>query len=62
MRNAFWIAVGARSGLISRDAKNVSMTALMLIKPSPSVTGTMFLKTSFTAGSRQSITSRRCPS
>ena len=43
---------------MSRDAKNVSITALTLISPSPSVTGTMFTNTRFTAGSRQSSTSR----
>ena len=45
-------------GSITRDAKNMSMTAFTLISPSPSVTGTMFTKTRFTAGSRQSITRR----
>src|SRR6266550_1384144 len=43
-------------------AKNVSMTALKLIRPSPSVTGIISTKTCLIAGSRQSIATRRFPS
>ena len=46
-------------GSMSRAAKSVSITALKLISPRPSVTGTISLKTCRTAGSRQSITSCR---
>ena len=56
------IAVGASEPSISRAAKNVSTTALKLIRPSETVTGIISLKTCATAGSRQSITSCRCPS
>ena len=42
-----------------RAAKNVSITALTLISPSPRVTGIISLKTWRTAGSRQSMTMRR---
>ena len=41
---------------MKREAKNVSISALTLIRPSPSVTGSISLKTRLTAGSRQSIT------
>ena len=47
---------------MSRDAKNVSITALTLISPSPSVTGTISTNTRFTAGSRQSSARRSRPS
>ena len=47
---------------MKRDAKNVSITALTLIRPRPSVTGTIRTKTRLTAGSRQSITICRWPS
>ena len=62
MRNALSIAVGARSGSISREAKSVSTTALTLIRPRPSVTGTISANTRRTAGSRQSRATRSRPS
>ena len=62
MRNAASIALGARSGSINREAKNVSMTALKLMSPSPIVTGIISTNTRRTAGSRQSMTSRSRPS
>ena len=45
-------------GSRKRDAKSVSITALTLISPSPSVTGIISLNVCATAGSRQSITRR----
>ena len=39
-----------------------STTALKLISPSPSVTGSISLSTRETAGSRQSISTRKRPS
>ena len=62
MRNALSIALGASLGSISRDAKNVPITALTLIRPSPSVTGSISTKTRFTAGSRESSARRSRPS
>jgi hypothetical protein len=56
------MAVGAREASISRDAKIVSMTALMLISPRPTVTGSSNTKNRRTAGSRQSMTSLSRPS
>ena len=56
------IAVGDSSGSISRDAKIESTTALKLIRPRPSVTGSISLSTRQTAGSRQSIKTRSFPS
>ena len=50
------------AGSISRDANSVSTTALKLIRPRPSVTGSMSTNTCFTAGSRQSRTTRSRPS
>ena len=38
------------------------ITALKLIRPSPSVTGSISTNTCLTAGSRQSIAGRRAPS
>jgi len=43
---------------MKRDAKKVSISALTLISPRPSVTGIINLNVCATAGSRQSITSR----
>jgi hypothetical protein len=62
MRNALSIAFGDMNGSIHFDATIVPMTALTLIRPRPSVTGTISMKTCFTAGSRMSIASRRRPS
>jgi hypothetical protein len=45
-----------------RAAKNVLMTRLKLMRPIPSVTGSMSAKTRFTAGSRRSTTARMRPS
>ena len=56
------IAVGASDGSMSLDAKIESTTALKLIRPRPSVTGSMSFRTRHTAGSRQSIRTRRLPS
>ena len=56
MRKALSIAVGARFGSISREAKIESTTRLKLIRPSPIVTGTISVKTRLIAGSRQSRT------
>ena len=47
---------------MNRDAKKVSITALTLISPRPSVTGSISLNTRATAGSRQSSTSWSWPS
>ena len=43
---------------MKREAKNVSISALMLIRPRPSVTGTISLNVCLTTGSRQSSTIR----
>ena len=51
---AAFIAAGARSGSISREANSVSITALTLISPSVRVTGSINAKIRRTAGSRQS--------
>ena len=47
---------------MNREAKKVSISALTLISPSPSVTGTISLRTRQTAGSCQSISTCRRPS
>ena len=62
MRKALSIAFGAIVGSISFEAKTVPITALTLIRPSPSITGTISLKTCLTAGSRMSSASRSRPS
>ena len=62
MRNALSIAFGAIVGSISFEAKKVPITAFTLIRPSPSITGPISLKTCFTAGSRMSNASRSRPS
>ena len=50
------MALGAMFGSISCAAKIPSMSALTLMRPSPSVTGIIRTKTRLTAGSRQSKT------
>ena len=57
-RKDFWIAVGASTPFTSREAKTWSITALTLIRPRPSVTGTMSTNVRLTIGSRQSISTR----
>ena len=61
MRNAASIVAGAFL-LTSQPPITPSTSALMLIRPSPSVTGSIILNTRLTAGSRQSITICRRPS
>ena len=62
MRKAASIALGERSGSMYRAAKKVPITAAKLMRPRPSVTGSISTKTRFTAGSRQSIATRSRPS
>ena len=62
MRKALSIAFGEMNGSIHFDATIVPTTALTLIRPSPSVTGIISVKTCFTAGSRMSSARRRRPS
>ncbi len=62
MRNALSIAFGEIVGSISFEAKTVPITAFTLIRPSPSMTGSISLKTRFTAGSRTSSASLSRPS